>query len=220
MNLYGRRRAIAGENDNCPYIKNGLIFWLDGIKKGTDPSKWVDLIGGKVFDLTNCTFADNGVIFGSSSFGQYSSGIGTGWDIDTIECSASEMDNYETILYPGNDETHSYIGLVKGSNGNTGYRIDTENFQRVITANQIKTISINSIDCVYDGVTGGVGANDNWSNNNGGITTIGRRLSMSNIYQFSGTMHSIRIYNRHLSTSEMLHNQKVDNERFNLGLSI
>ena len=59
--------------------------------------------------------------------------------------------------------------------------------------------------------------------------TIGSQMTISGFQvgycqnknlNFNGIIHSIRIYNRSLTLEERLYNQKVDNIRFNLGLTL
>lgn len=40
---------LIGHPDEEDYIKDGLVFWLDGIDKGGEEGKWVDLVGGVEF---------------------------------------------------------------------------------------------------------------------------------------------------------------------------
>ena len=50
-------------------------------------------------------------------------------------------------------------------------------------------------------------------------TTIGLRYYGTNKQNiFKGTIYAIRIYNRILTADEMKHNQRIDNERYGLGL--
>ena len=63
---------------------------------------------------------------------------------------------------------------------------------------------------------------DYWDPNNG---TMRYRIGSSHAgtsakNPFNGHIYSIRFYNRKLTQAEQLHNQYVDNLRFNLGLNI
>ena len=54
-----------------------------------------------------------------------------------------------------------------------------------------------------------------------GAICIGCYSNSANIYSvFKGNIYAIRIYRGHLTAAQMLANQKVDNERYNLGLTL
>lgn len=53
--------------------------------------------------------------------------------------------------------------------------------------------------------------------NSSGYISIGAR-QYGNHFPFRGILHSIRIYNRFLTPEEILNNQRIDNQRFNLGI--
>ena len=151
---------------DCPYIKDGLVFWLDGILKGTDSSKWIDRIGKREFLLNDCSFADDGVVFNgstSTSGGIYNGRIDVDWDKGTIECAANVISNSQTILCPGNGDEHSNIGFIRGANDNAGYRCDGQNAKRASVPKPSKTVSLSSQHAIADLVIRAYGSNDYWA---------------------------------------------------------
>ena len=208
----------AQNNDECPYIKNGLVFWLDGILKGTDSSKWVDRIGRREFTLTGCTFAETGVTFSdTNSGGDYNGSIDVPWNTGTIECAVDNLPTNSIILMPYNQNGNSNIGMIKGTGTNLGYRLDGSGTPRAYVTAGAQTVSINIQSVVYDKKISRFQNNEIWSNSNS-KTTLGYRNG-TKPYHFIGTMYSVRIYDRLLSTDEMLYNQTVDCNRFNLELN-
>ena len=194
--------------EDCPYITNGLVFWLD-------------LIGGKQFDLTDCTFSETGVVFSAlGSRGSYAGPIGTGALNDTIEVAVTGGGQYgglstsQMVLSPDNSNGGDYIALGRGGGINGAWRMNGTSNPRV-NLNGYTTISINSEYAVEGRHTTSHSNNDTWNANTTGYTYLGKRNS-GNTYPFNGTMHCIRIYNRHLSVAEMIANQTIDVQRFGL----
>lgn len=220
--MVARRMAMMQDKIYCPYITDGLIFWLDGIYKGNDPTRWKDLIGHKVFTLTGCTFQDRGVYFGGVGSGIYAGAVSEDYLTDTIEAAVTGLGNQQTILcspYNSQTMTRPGISLITGQKTPaTGFVIaGSNNSHKTIDGDaRWKTLSVNE-DRVVRNLSNGTFTGTNWwvppSETS---TTIGRRNEDN--YMFKGTMHCLRIYNRKLTEEEMKFNQQVDNERFNLGL--
>ena len=207
---------MAMQKSELPYIADGLILWLDGIKKGSTSGTWTDAafehqfvatenvsFGGDYIQLngnTNCYLSN-------TSFIPPSSGNGT------IEVVLSDFVMGTALVYMPNESriafgTYLTKGIIWAADGT----------RPVVLANNFRVASITSESAIVDGQSAQFDASDAryW----GGATStnlIGKRSSGN---PFSGKIHCIRIYDRHLSTDEMLYNQRVDNERFNLGLSV
>lgn len=218
--LMARRRALMARDPfYCPYVKDGLIFWLDGIRKGDDPTVWEDLVSGIAFDMSGVTFTTNGVEFVAGSYGAYAGNIAVPWDVGTIEACVDYAPYQSTIL---SQKTYSPtpLSLIMGSGANVGYAQDGQNRPRGSATYGWKTISVNADLVVRNGTSVGFGVNDTWSANPDDYTYLGIKKSNYSTYRFAGTMYSIRIYNRKLTEQEMIFNQSVDDSRFNLGLNI
>ena len=221
-----RRRLLLSDNPYTAdgYIKRGLIFFLDGLNKGNDNTKWIDKIGGREFTLINCIINNDSVDFSSSQArGEYHGNIGTSWDIDTIEISLDNMNSQACILSQDRSDNNSYLNFMIGAGTNGAYRCDGNAQPRALIDRQTLTntkmsYSLNSEFIIQNGFQKSFGNNDSWGSNLTGTTYLGCRQNLS--YSFKGKLYAVRIYNRHLSISEMIHNQTIDNTRYNLGHTI
>ena len=213
--------AVSGAAPiECPYVTDGLIFWLDGINQGGVTGEWKDLIGGKIFTLTNCTQDANSVYFnGSSSYGRTLGAVSSDWSTETIELAqsgASTTGATRGVLYPVNTSPVGIGMAFSTSNNFIGYRIDGISQSRGTGLKGTGSISINGSACVVNGVSKSQASSTNYYVNTSEYTYLGVRfLSAFNGY-FKGKMHSLRIYNRRLSVAEMQHNQAIDVERFGI----
>lgn len=224
-----RRRLMAACFANAappvpiPYIENGLVFYLDGINKGANANAWTDLIGGIVFQNSGATELANG------------------WETG----SGKKLINSGTVYFPSSTCT---IEAVMIRNGNmSGGQIDVFNSltggATVLSFDASKIYmaraqSNGAINCTAQASYNGtplplcisirpglavVNGNSYTSQTGSSIGTatynsIGSRGNGN--YPLVGSIHAIRIYNRQLSAAEMLYNQQIDNDRFNLGLNI
>lgn len=200
------------------YIMDDLTYWFDGINKGDDSTRWTDLVSAEYFTLTtHSTVDDSSVIMDGAGCITCTSGIAITNSVGTIE----------TCINRTNGGTGSCIIFTCG--GNTGlsaivggggmcyfpYRVTNE----YSFTNVSKFIySANAERCIYNGEEYTSKGSNTWSNV-GSVATLGGRQSGSHYY-FNGKVHSIRVYNRRLTKEEMLHNQRIDNIRFNLELEL
>lgn len=213
--LLNRRSLLMGGKKELTYITDGLVLHLDGIDKGTtDTTKWVDLIN-------NVEFAD---INGNSCHGN-----------DCIHCAGNiVLKSTASLSFPAT--THAVEVAISGMNtswegiillytrndiqlyhkGSRNIQTPTAKIEGIATA-ATKLISVANTNYMLDGVSGTAQAageaRNTAANLIGGVST-------GTSYRFAGDIFSIRIYNRLLTFDEMLHNQKVDNVRFQLGLNI
>ena len=222
--LLNRRRYMGSKKgyDENSYIQDGLVFQLDGINKGATDGTWVDLKSNRVFTANNSTYIqsdDDGFTFidGSNAFIAMTCSSGlvgtTTWTMEAA-CSPTAWGNHDRAIFTSSNRGCglSLMGVYHWSNGsNKGWKNDILS-QRLPKV----TLSMNADMGVLNGEQ---------------LTTArdGEQMSTSGFqvgscqnkdYNFVGTIHSIRMYNRSLTLEERLHNQKVDNIRFNLGLSI
>ena len=228
-----KRRRYMGGKKILPansYIQDGLIFQLDGFEKGSVNNAWVDLVGGYVFEFVSGMSSKNNCVEFTSNRTEIFSTDGT------IQC----MRNSATIevVHKNNGgitQAFTFTGGVSGSlafgceynssgqltrvvQSTTWYPSNTRAPSQTILASDVNTISITDTTSMFNGVIGGNGSG--WVNSPiteqkiiVGSNTTGSRL-------FVGELYAVRVYNRNLSTDEMLFNQQVDNSRFNLGLTI
>lgn len=225
MNLMQRRRELLMMGGGG-YIKNGLVLQLDGIDKGTsDTTKWVDLIGGIEFTEVNGVSMHNGnhlTFFGP----RYGEQMLVG---DKVVDFPASTHTVEAVMIC---RTGGWQGIFgSGKNGNVMLYKRNGNGGLAMAGTQIGVteklpldipiiVSLISERYMYNGEVFEY-PSSNALGRNFVYPTIGSlENSVSQSYGFLGDLFAIRIYNRHLTTEEMLHNQKVDNERFNLGLQI
>lgn len=225
-----RRRAMMAAASggstpiDCPYITDGLIFWLDGLNQGGVSGEWKDLIGGKVFELTACSQNANGVYFdGSSSYGRTLGAISSNWKTETIEvaivpaASSGSAPSFagKCLFCPSADGVTYGVGMIFTADGaKVGFGMDGSNTYRWTTTETLTKISGCNARTVIDGVSKSHDWGTTYSNNSSEYTYLGARY-LSAIQQFfKGTIHSVRIYNRQLTADEMLANQAVDVTRF------
>lgn len=225
MNLLMRRRemmlASGSSPIECPYITDGLIFWLDGIEKGKDQSVWTDLIGGKQFALTNAVFKTNSVAFtANGAYGVCNGPLSVDANTETIEiaCGTFNLGTACILHQPKIDNKVGACFIVGSDRKNSSYAMDGTSRARwnLSSATGIKRISMNSSYAVNNGATISKGSNDSWGANNTGKTYLANNASLGKQYNATDGIYCIRIYNRILSVAEMQANQAVDASRFNL----
>lgn len=238
MGLMDRRRSLmqydAYQND---YIRDGLVLFLDGLNQGNTSGRWIDVIGNRSFTLSNCTKLTNGVQFnGTSSYGTISSNnLGIPYNQGTAEFAAYYNAQPESsdgaIIYQGkytgvdrlliagiradtNSKTIFYNHRITEAGGPShrrwwGYATNVGNH----------TVSLSDVRSIDNGVSLTTRIFGNVTVSTSAGFTIGYRYSSSRMY-FKGTIYAIRLYNRVLSKEEMLHNQRIDNQRFGLGVDL
>lgn len=224
-----RRRIMLGISKRTPsvpipYIDNGLVFYLDGINKGANADAWTDLIGGIVFQNSGATELANGWETGSGKKLINSGTLYFPSNTCTIEAAlvredyfvGGQIDVFNSLSSGATvlsfDQTYVYMARYQNGNG----RISCGP-QGLYNGTPLPVcISARYGMAVVNGSTF-----TNVSTSNIGTATynsIGSRGN--NNYPLIGKIHAIRIYNRQLSAAEMLYNQQIDNDRFNLGLNI
>lgn len=200
------------------YVTDGLVFFLDGrlnidVVNGT----WTDLIGGKMFALTDCTASNGGVVFnGTSSKGEYDGTLSSDWETETIEAAIdTTMSASRDIL----NQPGSGISLRLGLSGekmrvvlNAGAFAAYCNFPSSENAKLISGIKGKAVINKSAHIS-----SEPVSPTAAVATTIGVRKT-SNGYgtYYPGTIYAIRIYNRKLTAAEMLQNQQADIDRYGI----
>lgn len=214
--LLNRRVVMMGQRGGeLEYIKDGLVLWLDGIDKGaTDGSAWVDLVEGYVFAKQG-----SGTIIVGQDY--YSSSI---W-------RDAYFTNTDFVSPDAEDGTFEYVGsdpLGTIFVAKTSAQFTFAKYQNHIlwrpgdnayanTYWPTGTYSINADRGLRNGAPLNTGTKSNTiANNANGTNVIGRNLTNNYYHANRAQIHCIRIYNRKLSESEMLHNLAVDNVRFSL----
>ena len=200
----------------CPYITDGLIFWLDGLNRGGIAGQWKDLIGGNVFTLYNCTENSNRVTFnGSTSYGEAAGGVWYDKNNATIEVAISNTAEKTAVFIHPSNGTNYGLSLFFGANNSMQTVCANSTYQGTIfkPGYTKKTYSGTMTSCVAGKtqITSTAGK-ANWAVNSTGKMLLGKRANET--YFLNGSIYGVRIYNRKLSVSEMKANQAVDFERY------
>ena len=220
-----RRRAMMAQASGagpspveCPYITDGLIFWLDGINRGGVAGQWTDLIGGKTFTLYNVTENEDCVTFSNQGYGICNGAISSNWETETLEFAVKSIGITSRCFLCQPNTSPSGIGFITQ---NSGYQFNINingERQAIWNANSgVRMLSANNSFAVINGTQKTKKTStDSWAGNQTNNTYLCCRMTTSMSRYFGGTVHSVRIYNRHLSVEEMQANQAVDAARFNL----
>ena len=192
------------------YVQDGLVFQLDGIDKGNVEGAWVDRKAGRQFTLNNCIVNSDNIEFnGTDSKAVYNQLLDFG-TTTTVEVVFTREKVFGTIISSGDK-----IELM-ALRETTGYKY------RYFSGNQvtgipfpdpttIHTLSIpTSGRPILDQIAQAKTYKDFYSESSTN-TYVGGGPSYS-----KGKIYSIRIYNRNLTQAEMLKNQMIDIERFNI----
>lgn len=194
------------------YVQDGLVFQLDGIDKGNVEGAWVDRKAGRQFTLNNCIVNSNNIEFnGTDSSAVYNQLLDFGTKT-TVEVVFIKETNTATIISSG--DKVQLIALVATS----GYR------HRYFTGNYITgqpfpdTTTIHTLSIptsgrrpILDQIAQPKTYKKIYSVSDTTNTYVGGNPSY-----LKGKIYSIRIYNRNLTQAEMIKNQMIDIERFNI----
>lgn len=197
--------------DADAYIQDGLVFQLDGIDKGNDA--WIDRKGQKEFVLHNVVTNSNNMEFnGTNSYAACSSTLGYDSATHTLEV-VWEGNKVTGVPFFGGPTSAELCLLPQGTpirrlSFGTGM-----NFI-VNQPDELKMISANADNIIYNagwiGTSAALEANASYNQT---VASVGR-YETSNY--FRGKIYAIRVYDRKLTTLEMLQNQLIDIQRFGL----
>ena len=221
MDALLRRRIMMGAAGPTPptpswYVSAGLVSHFDGIDKGNTSGRWESLVGSAYYTLnTHSTAETNAVVMDGAGVITGTNRVSIGGKAGTIEVCAQYLGSATSCIVL-NGSASGQICFIIGAAG-YGFCVNGGSNQWNTTKVALFTCSANNDRLVLNGVNGGTKATNNWSSYS---DTIGGRASGSNKYYANIRIYSIRIYNRLLTEAEMLQNQRIDNTRFNLGLTI
>lgn len=197
--------------DADAYIQDGLVFQLDGIDKGNDA--WIDRKGQKEFVLHNVVTNSNNMEFnGTNSYAECSSTLGYDSATHTLEV-VWEGNKVTGVPFFGGPTSAELCLLPQGTplrrlSFGTGM-----NFI-VNQPDELKMISANADNIIYNagwiGTSAALEANASYNQT---VASVGRYKTSN---YFRGKIYAIRVYDRKLTTLEMLQNQLIDIERFGL----
>lgn len=219
-----RRRTMMNTDYPEPYISDGLVFHLDGICKGSDSNRWTSLVGNAYFTLNSSisTVENNAVVVNGTGPLSGSNAMVIPATTGTIELCGQILTPVTTgfLFSSNNGSSNKPLSVVKYSNGfmysyarftNNCYNFD--NFDTIIASPF--SVSMNGLTGLLNGVSYTSMTSNGYNNT---PFYIGAKSNAS--YATNARIFSIRMYNRQLSQSEMLHNLAVDNKRFSLGLNL
>lgn len=197
--------------DADAYIQDGLVFQLDGIDKGNDA--WIDRKGQKEFVLHNVVTNSNNMEFnGTNSYAECSSTLGYDSATHTLEV-VWEGNKVTGVPFFGGPTSAEVCLLPQGTpirrlSFGTGM-----NFI-VNQPDELKMISANADNIIYNagwiGTSAALEANASYNQT---VASVGRYKTSN---YFRGKIYAIRVYDRKLTTLEMLQNQLIDIQRFGL----
>lgn len=197
--------------DADAYIQDGLVFQLDGIDKGD--SNWIDRKGQKEFVLHNVVTNNNNMEFnGTNSYAECSSTLGYDSVTHTLEV-VWEGNKVTGVPFFGGPTSAELCLLPQGTpvrrlSFGTGM-----NFI-VNQPDELKMISANADNIIYNagwiGTSAALEANASYNQT---VASVGRYKTSN---YFRGKVYAIRVYDRKLTTLEMLQNQLIDIQRFGL----
>lgn len=218
------------------YIASGLAFQLDGLEQGGTDGVWTDLAGGVVWTPYGATKSPDGWYFDGSSYmlpdsmdtydpanstvevcidsevSQATYFLFVDASASTVFCYVYSYSNYSSYVTKGLSTTGYGAFGIQPVSSDWGYG------KRIVSYNGSPGNTANA------GYLNGVGYKaGSLSYSASQNAVIGKRIGStptSDEFPFTGKIHSIRIYNRRLTSEEMLHNQVIDNIRFNMGLTI
>lgn len=214
-----RRKIISKQQQD--YIKDGLVFQLDGINKGATDGTWVDLIGGVIYTPMGTTIAvENG--FELKKLGDYIAGTflyeypDVDWTIEVCVEVTKQGGSGCMVFTPNTARTFKNPAFLvrKGKIWGQPYGVTSVIYQDGGTLSY-KTYSMNKERIVFDMQSKTMPTTK--SNHDAYSSRYGIGSS-ANYYGFTGVIHAVRVYSRMLSEAEIMHNQKLDNKRFKLGL--
>lgn len=218
---------VAGPTVVSSYVTDGLVFHLDGINKGTGTG-WTDLIGNLQYTAeSGCVATDNAYQF---------TGQPDSYLYRTHDWSLGSEDLTVEVCYYDTEANNScYYVFGMGGSNSSKYPLFYKHTNSEITwiqggnvydgssmqPNTKYTISLNGDSGLVNGNSIPIKNSSDYWDVQSNCLRIGRASTgAASSNPLIGYIYSIRIYNRKLSQSEQLQNQRMDNLRFNLGLSI
>lgn len=193
------------------YVQDGLVFQLDGIDKGNVEGAWVDRKAGRQFTLNNCIVNSDNIEFnGIDSKAVYNQLLDFG-TTTTLEVVFIKEKHTATMISSGDKVQLIALYTTSGQKYRlfSGNQVTGQPFPDTTT---IHTLSIPTKGRpILDQIAQPKTYKDIYSVSDTTNTYVGGYTSY-----LKGKIYSIRIYNRNLTSAEMLKNQMIDIERFNI----
>lgn len=215
-----RRRAIMQGFIDPDGYAGGLIFRLDGIRRGGSEGYWTDLVGGVKFPVDESRWVTDGVTFNKNPIaGDYDTPV----KFLTVEMviTATGSVNRDMVFV-----TSDKLSIRNVYNWFYFYPSKyVKNYMNCISNASLGAVksqfmfSLGNI-CAVNGVSKNFDTSSMTVSSyiTHGKIVIGGGIDAPN--SLTGTIHALRIYGRNITAEEAESNLRLDNERFNLGLSL
>lgn len=215
----------GGGGELSDYVQDGLVWHLDGIERGSNTNKWRELINGVDMNLDDPSLMESNCInctrdrgYGAYLVDNTISVDGVNGTVEVVIHPANDLSGRTAFVFAGNISYSSQNAILALYGGTTVYHtINNAPVHRLNTTSGAMIISANNTLAIQNGVELSKSGSDNYN-----TSTIRLQVGYkgSTDAQFLGRIYAIRVYNRRLTQEEILQNQRNDNIRFNLGLSI
>lgn len=210
-----RRRLLLDNNKiDLGYVANGLIFQIDGIfntKNGNDKTStiWEDLIGDNFVPLnTNDTWGVNCLL---SSANKTTNELITGLTNNcTVEIVYKYEGDYHHLCQIGNI---TFKGRSEGNRPWWSYDNNRASYKKSLNYNEFYNVAFSLSDNKAAAYLNGVEDVSNSLDAPFSITA-GKLSIGASRETMVGRIYAIRIYNRALTSTEVLHNYNLDIARF------
>lgn len=212
--------AIGYPDTSPQYVKDGLVFWLDGIDKGEGADTWVDKVGGHVFTNHGAVFnPDHVYLDGNAYLVGSTTQLFPTTESGTIEVVFKKESEFGVIIVPPTGGTSATTVSQLSFGFISGYGLMWSN--KTNRPKYSDNLAWGSVSIsLARALGGGEALTQNGSSylslNSNSPAYIGKR-NHSSTNPFTGEIYCIRMYNRQLTEEEVLHNLAVDNQRFYLG---
>ena len=219
------------DTERDKYIKNGMTAWYDGIQNTNDghsynTTTWTDLTGNNSTGATinGTTWTPNGLLFNGST---------NNW-VDMNSILIPKEDNFTLdisfSLNSNTNGTYFLLGQVNLSelNNRTGLSYDNSIISLQNIGNNYTEVKYNYnlkfLEKIYVTIVRNGNIFELWVNGEkvDEATSSGAEISQTNTilgkwgtnYYLNGIIHSLRTYNRNLSSEEIIQNHNIDKIRF------
>lgn len=211
----------SGPSDLDDYVQSGLILHMDGKEKGVNAGVWTSAVGSWQFTNHGATFGTDYVSFDgvddyleNSSFSAPASGTGT---IEVVYDSDPSVYgvSLHVMFCP---KASSGLCFAINASKYIIYSVSGAAKARPISTLSKASTSVNADRALQNGVALSTTTAD-YITGLPSTNLIGKRGGSSQAFM-KGKIYAIRVYNRKLTEAEALQNLEVDNNRFNLGLTL
>ena len=214
--------SMLGNVAPIKYISDGLVFQIDGILDQSRIPQPIVAMGmeGKPFSEYRGTVArnstNNGWYFdGATCLHVKGNTVAVNYATSTIEVVFKDYNGFTKDNFLFGTGRSDGNNIVAGTNtvSKFVYTAEANPAYEMQPTTDIVTVSASSAIGLSNGES--LTASGSHSFSRWGVVSIGGRPN-SATYDLYGEIYAIRVYNRQLSVSEVINNQKLDMLRFNI----